>query len=94
LNHVESPTHFAATTTLKRTKVRVSSCIYTFRRKKRKKKKMVWLTGRDISVSLTHICPDILLRLNTLMQKASPLLQTVASYKKQHGEILNHLFFQ
>ena len=32
------------------------------------------------------------LTLNTPMQKAFPFLQTVASSKKQQGEILNHFF--
>ena len=42
--------------------------------------------------TLTHTRPDILLTLNTLMQKASLFLQTVAY--KQQGEILNHLSFE
>ena len=38
--------------------------------------------------------PRDFLTLNTLMQKAFLFLQTVASSKKQQGEILNHLFFE
>ena len=45
-------------------------------------------------LTLTHTCPEIFATLNTLMQKAFPLLQTVASSKKRQGEALNQLFFE
>ena len=49
-----------------------------------------WLTHIYIYI---YICPDILLTLNTQQQKAFSFLLTVASFKEQQGEILNHLFF-